>query len=124
MKERTLRIAEWSALSALGAAGFFQCFSPNLHEIKTEITSGTDSSIADKLDQLRDSYVKAGLWSGVLGIVSSIIAESPIPFLATTATSGAMVATYETALPPNYQLLATVFQPKNYIDASYRILDE
>ena len=103
MNARALQIAEWSAIAGVGAAGFLNAFSPTPYEIRHEVTQQGD--LAANLADLRQCYAKAGLLSAGLGIAASLIVESAWPLLVTAGVTTAMIASYESALPPDYRLL-------------------
>ena len=109
LSPRAREIAEWSALAALGAAGFFNMFTPSTFDIKHELAEHDGRRT---LRDLRSSYLQAAIPSGILAGIVSVVAGSPVPILATAATSGLMVGIYESAVDEGERLICLHRTPR------------
>lgn len=97
MKRETLG---WTIAGAVEPIGFFNSFSPSIADIQTQ-----HSQSAAGIAGLRAGYLPALGLSLALGVGLSLLAKSPVPFLASAASSAYMVHSYEMALPQGTRLL-------------------
>lgn len=91
-------------LAAAETAHSFSSYLPSYFTIKSFALSGDQEEVHRKVSDLRSGYVPASIFGIALGAVVSMRAKSPLPFLATIASAGVMIALYEGALPQDMRL--------------------
>ena len=93
-------------LAAAETAHSFSSYLPSYFTIKSFALAGDGPDVQRKVTDLRSGYVPASIFGMALGAVVSMLAKSPLPFLATIASAGVMIALYEGALPSDMRLYA------------------
>lgn len=99
-------------LAAAETAHSFSSYLPSYFTIKSFALSGDNQEVCQKVSDLRSGYVPASIFGIALGAVVSMLAKSPLPFVATIASAGVMIMLYEGALPQDMRLYSLGIEGK------------
>jgi len=97
-------VIAYTLIAAIEPSGFANAFNPSMHEIKSQVVTADPAQMAANIAGLRAGYGPALALSLALGLGLSFLAKSPVPLLATAASSAYMIHSYEMALPAGSRL--------------------